>query len=125
MPPYYTKEELEEMLEASQHDFDMWKKTEKVAYLRDASNKLVAVGENVIANKTGRRIKNWGEFMANFHELSTDQLMKAYMKDLHIFFYEGLHYDETLGEVEYKYHKVKKFFRNALREERATKRIRA
>ena len=46
MTIYYTKDELEEMLEASQHDFDMWHKTRKVAYLRDAANKLVAVAEN-------------------------------------------------------------------------------
>lgn len=115
MLTYYTKAELEEMLEASQHDFDMWKKTEKLAYLRDASNKLVAIGENTVANKIGKQITNWGEFMGNFHKLSTNKLMKAYIKDLHIFFYEGLHYDETVKEVEYKYNKVKKFFLNVIK----------
>ena len=117
MTIYYTKDELEEMLEASQHDFDMWHKTEKVAYLRDAANKLVAVAENLTANKLGKQITNWGEFWANFDKISNDQLIRNYLKDLHVFFYEGLVYDETLKEVEYKYNKVKKFFRNAVEKE--------
>ena len=113
MTIYYTKTELEEMLEASQHDFDMWHKTTKVAYLRDAANKMVAIAENITSNKIKKDIKNWGEFKREFNnkEILDD------LYSLHRFFYEGLGYDQTEKDIEYTYYKVRKFFRNLLAKE--------
>ena len=115
---YYTKEELEEMLGASKSDYEKWKETSKLAYLRDASNKLVAIAENLLSNKLDRDMKNYGEFRANFDKLSKDTIMKEYLHSLHVFFYEGLSYDTTTKDIEYIYHKTYKFFRNLVGEEK-------
>ncbi len=114
---YYTKEELEEMLEASKSDYEKWEETTKLAYLKDASNKLVAIAEDLLSNKLDRNIKNYGEFRANFDKLSKDTTMKEYLHSLHVFFYEGLSYDTTIKDIEYIYHKTYKFFRNLVEKE--------
>ena len=115
---YYTREELAEMLEASKSDYEKWKETSKLAYLKDASNKLVAIAEDLLSNKLDRDIKNYGEFRANFDKLSKNTTMKEYLHSLHVFFYEGLPYDTTAQDIEYIYHKAYKFFRNLVEEEK-------
>ena len=122
MSIYYTKEELAEMLDASQHDFDMWRQTKKEAYLKDASNKLVAVAENLTSNKIKKDIKNWGEFKAAFAREYAKVEVLSDLYTLHRFFYEGLGYDQTEKDIEYVYHKTKKFFRNLVEETEKIKR---
>ena len=100
------------MVEASQHDFDMWKKTTKEAYLKDAANKMVAIAENITSNRIKKDIKNWGEFKAAFtREFGNGEVLDN-LYSLHRFFYEGLGYDQTEKDIEYMYYKVKKFSKN-------------
>lgn len=115
MTIYYTKDTLEDMLEAAKTNYEKWEKTRKMAYLRDAANKLVAIAENMVANKINRDIKGYGEFRSNFNKFSNDELIKEYLNDLHIFFYEGLEYDQTVEDIEYKYHKAYKFLRSKIK----------
>jgi hypothetical protein len=114
---YYTKEELEEMLEASQNDFKMWNETSKLAYLKDAANKLVAIAEDITSNKIGKDVKNWGEFKSTFKREFNREDVYNDLYALHRFFYEGLGYDQTEKDIEYIYHKTKKFFRNVVEKE--------
>ena len=114
---YYTKEELEEMLEASSNDFEMWEKTKKLAYLKDAANKLVAIAEDITSNRMGKDVKNWGEFSSAFKREFNNENVYNDLYALHRFFYEGLGYDQTEKDVEYTYHKTKRFFRNLVKKE--------
>jgi deoxyxylulose-5-phosphate synthase len=123
MTIYYRKEELTAMLEASQHDFEMWETSAKQAYLKDAANKLVALAENITANKIKKDIRNWGEFKSAFLREFNKPEMLSDLYILHRFFYEGLGYDETEKDIEYTYHKVKKFFRNLVEKTEYEKRV--
>ncbi len=111
MTVFYDKEDLEEMLEISTEDFKNWKTRRKVACLRDASNKLIAVAENLTTNKIQKRIRNWGEFRRHFLEEYKDQELLNRLSELHRFFYEDLGYDESYSDVEYRYHKAFKALR--------------
>ena len=114
---YADKETLEEMLTASYEDFKKWEADKKkLSYLRDASNKLVAVAENVTSSRLLTPIANWGEFAPLFKKEFKNELMYEYLKDLHKFFYQGAGYDENIKEIEYEYHKARKFFRNLVKE---------
>jgi len=115
MALYYTKEELEEMLEVGEADFRKWRETKKVAYLRDASNKLIAIAENLTAYKTGKKILNWGDFRSSFLKEFKDRRLMDYLYDLHRFFYEGRSYDERIVDIEYKYHITHKELRSLIK----------
>ena len=117
MTIYYIKEELGEVLKDSQHDFDMWKQTKKESYLKDASNKLIAVAEDLASNKIKKDIKNWGEFKVAFAKEYAKPEILSDLRALHRFFYEDLEYDQTEKDIEYIYHRAKTFFRDLLAKE--------
>ena len=112
----HTKESLIEMLDTSEADYkDYLKDTNNISRLRDASNKLVAVAEDLTENMTNSRIDGYGDWRKKFSQLKNlslkgqeRELLLARLDSLHIFFYEGLLQDIGKEAIVYNYNWCRK-----------------
>jgi hypothetical protein len=109
-----TKKDIEEMLSTSESDYKDYLKDKKISKLRDAVNKLYAVAENITEAKTGKPVKNYGEFRHNFLKEFNDNDLLVDLGTLHTFFYNGLGYEQKTKDIEYLYGKSKKKLRNLM-----------
>lgn len=113
------------MLDISYADFRLWKGTKKLARLRDATNKLVAVAENLTSNKANMPIENWGQFRHIFLKEFKDQELLIKLYDLHRFFYQGLGYEGDVRNIEYNYTKGRKALRTMVKNFKYPQRVKA
>ncbi|MGI0141682.1 MAG: hypothetical protein ACREBF_03485 [Candidatus Micrarchaeales archaeon] len=117
----YSKNELEEMLKASEDDFKSYERNKNVSKLRDAVNKLYAIAQNITSNKIKHGIENYGEFRSNFLKEFKDHDLISSLGILHRFFYTGLGYEQSVKDIEYEYHEAKKKIKTMIKKNSAYK----
>ena len=97
----HTKKELQKMLIVSRQDFDKYKQSQIIAYLRDASEKLFTTIQNYIEYRIGKTTRNYDQFEKEYRLMDigmTDEQKRNFKTNLNLLHVFNRHGMEELPE---------------------------
>ena len=83
------KRDWKSKLEEAEKEYQLYKQTDKLIYLQQASNKIFSVVENYLMYKYNKRVRSYGEVQALVMHNRLDFQLLAKAAQLHYFYYNA------------------------------------
>lgn len=104
--------QVKRFMATSRQDFERYKETGDIEYLRDAAEKLFTSAENMVEYKTGDRINDYRDFkrlIPKVVEKKEDRIaLMSKLSQLHVFHRHGLQEPNNIKDIVELYRNVHK-----------------
>lgn len=115
------KQQIDNLFHVAKVDYETYEQSNNIGFLRDSSEKLVALAQNIVEYKTNIYIEGWISFKKALYSNKIliphkeKQQMVANIFTLHGFFYHGLNEGQDTNDIIPIYNsvlaKLKKIYR--------------